>query len=61
MSYTEYRDALLNKKCLRHSINKDQSKDHEIGTCESNKTTLIFFDDKVNIRNNGFNYKKQLS
>ena len=32
MSHNECKDVLLNKKCLRHSMNKIQSKDHRIGT-----------------------------
>ena len=27
----EYKDVLLNNKCLRHSVNRIQSKDHKIG------------------------------
>ena len=34
----EYKDVLLKNKCLRHSINRTQSKDHRIGTYEINKT-----------------------
>ena len=32
ISHNEYKDVLLNKKCLRHSTNMIQSKDHKIGT-----------------------------
>ena len=52
MSHNEYKDALLNKKCLRHSMNKIQSKDHKIGTYEINKVSLFCFDDKINIQDN---------
>ena len=31
LSYNEYKDDLWNKKCLRHSMNRIQSKDHRIG------------------------------
>ena len=37
ISYNEYKDVFLNKKCLRHSMNRIQSKDHRIGTYEINK------------------------
>ena len=37
ISHKEYKDVLLNKKCLRHSMNRIQSKDHKIGTYEINK------------------------
>ena len=32
ISHNEYNDALLNENCIRHSINRIQSKDHRIGT-----------------------------
>ena len=31
-SHNEYKDALLYNKCIRHSMNRIQSKDHRIGT-----------------------------
>ena len=37
ISYNKYKDALLNHKCIRHSMNRIQSKDHRIGTHEINK------------------------
>ena len=53
ISHNEYKDVLLNKKCLRHSMNRIQSKDHKIGTYEINKISLSCFDDKIYIQNNG--------
>ena len=32
VSHNEYEDVLLNKKYLRHSMNRIQSKDHRIRT-----------------------------
>ena len=32
INHNEYKDDLLNKKCLRRSMNRIQSKDHKIGT-----------------------------
>ena len=32
LSQNEFKDVLLNNKCLRHSMNRIQSKDHRIGT-----------------------------
>ena len=49
----EYKDVLLNNKCLRHSMNRNQTKDQRIGTSETNKISLSCFDDKMYIRNNG--------
>ena len=53
ISHNEYKDLLLNKKCLRHSMNKIQSEDHRIGTHKINKISLSYFDDKIYILNNG--------
>ena len=53
ISHNEYKDVLLNKKCLRHSMDRIQSKDHKIGTYEINKIFLFHFDDKIYIQNNG--------
>ena len=49
----KYKDVLLNKKCLRHSMNRIQSKDYKIGNYEINKIPLSCFDDKIYIQNNG--------
>ena len=51
ISHNKYEDVLLNKKCLRHSMNMIQSKDHKIGTY---KISLSCFDDKIYIQNNGW-------
>ena len=53
ISHNEYKDFLLNKKCLRHSVKKIQSKDHKIGTYEINKISLSRLDDRISIQNNG--------
>ena len=47
ISHNEYKDILLNKKCLRHLMNRIQSKDHRIGTYEINNISLPCFDDKT--------------
>ena len=54
ISYNEYKDILLNKKCIRYSMNRIQSKDHRTGTYEIKKISLSCFDDKIYIRNNGY-------
>ena len=46
ISHNEYKDVLFNNKCLRHSMNRIQSKDHTIGTYEINNISLFCFDDK---------------
>ena len=52
--HSKYKDVLLNKKCLRESMNRIQSKYHRIGTYEINKISFSCFDDKIFIQNNGY-------
>ena len=40
ISHYEYNDVLLNNKCLKHSINRIQTKDHRRGTYEISKISL---------------------
>ena len=54
ISHNEYKDVLLNNKCLRHSMNKIQSKNHRIETYEINKVSLSCFDEKIYTINNGY-------
>ena len=56
ISHNEFNDVLLNKKCLRHSMNKIQAKDHRIGTYEINKISFSCSEDIIHIPNNGYNY-----
>ena len=51
--HDEYKVVLLNKKCLKHLLNRIQSKDHRIRTYEINKIPLYCFDGKIYIQNNG--------
>ena len=53
ISHNKYKVILLNKTYLRHSMNRIQSKNHRIGTNETNKISLTCFDDKIHIQNNG--------
>ena len=41
----EYKDVLLNNKCLRDSMNGIQNKEHRRGKYEINKIPLYCFDD----------------
>ena len=54
ISHNEYKDVLLNNKCIRHSVNRIQSKDHRIGTYKINKISLSCFDGKIYIQNSGY-------
>ena len=47
ISHNKYKDVLLNKKYLRHSMNRIQSEDHKIETYEQNKISLSCFGDKT--------------
>ena len=47
--HNRYKNVLLNNKCVRHSLNRIQSKAHLIGTYEINKISLSSFDDKIYI------------
>ena len=54
MRPNEFKDILLNNKCIRHSMNRIQSKDHRIGTYETNKISLSCFDDKIYLKKLSF-------
>ena len=54
ISHNKYEEALFNNKCLRHSMNRIQSKDHRPGTYEIKKIPLSYFDDKIYIQKNGY-------
>ena len=52
-------NVLFNQKCLRHLMNRIQSKNHKIGTYEINKISLSCFHDKTytqNKRSDGLAY-----
>ena len=44
MELKEYKDALLNKKVMRHKMRRIQSKKHKTGIYEINKISLLCFD-----------------
>ena len=41
ISHNEYKDVLLNNKCIRHPMNRIQIKAHKIGTYEIKKTSCL--------------------
>ena len=53
ISHNEYKNVLLNKKCVSCSMNWIQSKDHRTETHEINKHSFPCFDDTIFILNNG--------
>ena len=54
ISHNEYKSLQLKNKCLRHSMNRTQSKYHRIGTYEINKILFSCFRDKIYTQNNGY-------
>ena len=52
ISQKEYKDFLLNKKCFRHLMNRNPSKDQKIETYEINKISISFYNDKMYIQTN---------
>ena len=55
ISQNKYKYVFLNNKCLRHSVNRNQSKNYKKGKYEISKVSLSCFDDKIYIQNNGYN------
>ena len=51
--FQEFHDTLFQKKILRHQMRGIKSKNHNLGTCKTNKTSLSCFDDKRYILRNG--------
>ena len=54
ISYDEYKDTLLRNKCLRHSMNRIQSKNYKTGIYEINKISLSSFNNQIYILNIGY-------
>ena len=51
----EFYDTLFKKKILRHTMRGIKSKNHNLGTYETNKTSLSGFDDNRYILKNRIN------
>ena len=51
--FNEFRDSLFNKKIIRHKMKRIQSKKHKLGTYEINKISLLCFDEKRFVLNDG--------
>ena len=52
--FNEFKDALFNKKVLRHKMKIIKGKKHKIETCKINKISLSCFDDKRYFQMMGF-------
>ena len=55
IQFQEFHDTLFKKKILRHTMREIKSKNHNLGTYETNKRSLSCFDDKRYILKNGIN------
>ena len=53
--FQEFYDTLFKKKILRQTMRGIKSKNHKLGTYETNKRSLPWFDDKRYILKNGIN------
>ena len=54
IEFQEFYDTLFKKKIFRHTMRRIGSKNHNLGTYETNKISLCF-DDKRYILKNGIN------
>ena len=55
IEFQEFYDTLLKKKILRHTMRRIKSRNHNLGTYETNKRSLSCLDDKRCILKNGIN------
>ena len=55
IEFQEFHNTLFQKKILRHTMRGIKSKNHNLGTYETNKRSLSCFDDKQYILKNGIN------
>ena len=53
--FNEFKDVLLNKNVIRHKKKRIQAKKHKIGTYEIDKVSLLCFDDKRYVLDDGVN------
>ena len=55
IEFQEFHDTLFKKTILRHPMGRIKSRNHNLGTYETNKRSLSCFDDKRYILKNGIN------
>ena len=51
--FNEFKDVLFNKKPIRQKLKRIQTKKHKIGTYEIDKISLLCFDDKRFVLDDG--------
>ena len=54
IGHNQQKNNLLDDKCLRHLMNRLQSKNHKIGNYEIKKISSSCFDDKMYLLNNEY-------
>ena len=55
IEFEEFQNTVFKKKILRHTLRGIKSKNHDLGTYETNRRSLSCFDDKQYIFKNGIN------
>ena len=55
IEFQEFQETLFKEKILWHTMRVIKSKNHNLGTYETNKRSLSYFDDKRYILKNGIN------
>ena len=53
--FNEFKEVLFNKKVIRHKMKRITAKKHKIGTYEIDKISLLCFDDKRYVLEDGVN------
>ena len=53
IEFQEFYDTVFKKKILRYTMRRIGSKNHNLGTRETNKRSLLCFDDKRYVLKNG--------
>ena len=54
LKYEDYKNVFPNKSYMRHKMNRNQSKIHNIGSYIINKIYFSFYDDKKYILKDGY-------
>ena len=54
ISHNEYKNVSLNNKCLRHSMDRIQSKNHKIETYEINNKNIYHAFMTIHVLNNEY-------
>ena len=55
IEFQEFHDTLFQKNILRHTTRGIKPKNHDLGSNETNKISLSYFDDKQYFLKNGVN------